>query len=257
MKQCIVFAGMCFLAANASAKTLWSSNNISLFKGNDYTVPYSDTTKDEERTVVTIEHVSDQSWGDVFMFIDRYDSSDGLNETYVEVSPRLSLGKVTGQPLKFGIIKDVLITSTVEWVAVPSKGYPADATNYLIGPAIDLDLPGFTFFQLNFYHRDNDEEFASNWQFTPAWGLPFNIGSQSFSYDGFIDYRSGTEDSHAETNFTSQIRWDAGKVLFNTEKTLYLGFKYIYWQNKLGFEDGTKPFETNEKNLNAMVKFFF
>lgn len=255
MKQSIAFAGLCLLAINANAKTLWSSNNISLFKGNDYTVPYSDTTEDNERSVVTIEHASESTWGDVFMFVDRYDSSDGINETYVEVSPRLSLGKMSGKPLKFGIIKDVLVTSTVEWVALPSVG--ADATNYLLGPAIDLDLPGFAFFQLNFYHRDNDEGIASNWQFTPAWALPFTLGSQSFSYDGFVDYRSGTEDAHAEANFTSLIRWDAGKVLFNTEKTFYLGFKYIYWQNKLGIEDGTAPFETNEKNLNAMVKFFF
>lgn len=255
MKQYLAVLGMCLLAANANAKTLWSSNSIALFKGNDYTVPYSATTKDNERVVVTLEHVSEQNWGDVFMFVDRLDSADDHNETYVEFSPRLSLGKTLGKPLKYGIIKDVLVTSTVELVSLPS--YSVDATNYLLGPAIDLDLPGFSFLQLNVYHRDNDDGMHSSWQFTPAWGVPFTIGSQAFVYDGFVDWRSGNDDAHSDANFTSALKWDAGKALFASENTLYVGFKYIYWRSKLGIKNGTAPFETDEKNLNAMVKFFF
>lgn len=259
MKKVAAGIGLLALAATVDAKPLWSDNSLSVLKGNDYTVAYPDSTDDSERTVVTFEHVSGQSWGDIFMFVDRLDSSDDNTETYVEISPRLSLGKVTGKPLKFGIIEDVLITSTVEWVSVPGTGFDGkiDDTNYLLGPAIDLKVPGFAYLQLNAYHRDNDGGKDSNWQLTPVWGVPFKLGSLSFLYDGFIDWRSGTEDSHAETNFTSQLKWDAGSLLLNTEKTLYVGFEYVYWRNKFGLEDGSLPFETTEKNLNLLVKAHF
>jgi len=245
------------LAPVAQAKTLWSDNSLSLLKGNDYTVPYTYTSEDEERVVVTFEHVSGHSWGDLFLFVDRLDSSEDNRETYVEVSPRLSLGKITGSDMKMGIIKDVLLGGTVEWLSVPSADLPNDKTNYLIGPALDLALPGFAYFQLNTYYRDNDGDQKSNWQLTPVWGLPFSLGSAKFLYDGFIDWRSGTEDSHAETNFTSQLKWDVGNTLFNAEKTLYVGIEYVYWRNKFGIEDGSMPFDTNEKNINLLIKAHF
>lgn len=259
MKRIFLLVGLCALANTASSKQLWNDNSISLLRGQDYTVPYQGIDGDEERTVVTFEHVSGHTWGDVFLFVDRLDSADDHNETYMELSPRLSLGKITSQPMTFGIISDVLVTSTVEWVSGP---YPLgdfyyDATHYLIGPAVDLKLPGFTYFQVNAYHRDNDEGKQSNWQLTPVWGMPFSLGSAGFLYDGFIDWRSGTEDAHAETNFTSQLKWDAGKTLMNQEKTLYIGVEYVYWRNKFGLEDGTLPFETTEKNLNLLVKAHF
>ena len=37
-----------------------------------------------------------------------------------------------------------------------------------------------------------------------------------------------------------QIRWDAGKTLFNTENKFHLGVELQYWKNKLGTQTDEK-----------------
>ncbi|MBV1921408.1 MAG: ion channel protein Tsx [Pseudomonadales bacterium] len=230
--------GVLLTAPPLYAKQLWSDNSLSLLRGNDYEVGA------EGRKVLTLEHVSGHSWGDMFSFVDRLESDNGDLETYWELSPRLSIGKAMGKELTAGLIKDVLITTTAEIADGP---FPF--TNYLIGPAIDLDIPGFKYFQLNAYRRNN--EFSDdNWQLTPVWGVPFSIAGQDFLYDGFADWRSGSGNNTTELNVTSQLTWDIG-ALMQTPKTLYIGVEYVYWTNKFGIQD------TDERNLNALLKVHF
>ncbi len=230
--------GALLTAPSLYAKQLWSDNSLTLLRGNDYKL------MDEGQKVLTFEHVSGHSWGDVFTFIDRLEGDSGYIETYWEISPRLSIGKMVGKEFSAGPIKDVLVTTTAEIADGP---FPF--TNYLIGPAIDLDIPGFKYFQLNAYRRNN--EFSDdNWQLTPVWALPFSIGGQNFLYDGFADWRSGSGNNTTELNITSQLTWDIG-ALMQTPNTIYIGVEYVYWTNKFGVQD------TDERNLNALLKVHF
>ncbi|WHI45215.1 outer membrane protein OmpK [Microbulbifer sp. VAAF005] len=201
------------LSAAAQAEMTWSDNSLSLLYGRDYKVNYSRTTDDSERSVVTFEHASGHSWGDLFIFADYLDSEDGSDELYSEISPRLSLGKLSGSELAFGPVTDVLIATAVELGNMDDPDHLATTgphfTNYLAGVGFDLAVPGFSFVQANVYRRDNDDK-ASNEQLTLVWAMPFTLGDASFVYDGFIDWTSASEDAHPSTNFTSQLKWDAG-----------------------------------------------
>lgn len=217
------------------AKQLWSNNSLSLLRGNDYEVI------GESQKILTFEHVSGHSWGDVFMFVDRFEGDNGGLDTYWELSPRLSIGKILDKELTAGPIKDVLISTTAE--------IGQSFTHYLIGPAVNLAIPGFSYFQLNTYRRNNDGR-DDNWQLTPVWGLPFSIGEQNFLYNGFADWRSGSGNNTTELNFTSQLTWDIG-ALMGTPETFRIGVEYVYWTNKFGIQD------TDERNLNALFKAHF
>lgn len=74
---------------------------------------------DKSASVVTLEHINGWKYGDNFFFVDitNADKSDEERSTsfYGEISPRISLSKVTGKDLSFGIVKDVLITTTAEF----------------------------------------------------------------------------------------------------------------------------------------------
>ena len=104
--------GLLPLCALASASTeagplLWNDNSLSYLYGQHFKV---DGTGDDTQQTVTFEHASGWTWGDVFLFVDNK-WSNGLSGNdghtyYGEFSPRLSLGKVSGQNLRYGIVKD-------------------------------------------------------------------------------------------------------------------------------------------------------
>ncbi len=238
--QLIFVVTMLIFSIPSYGEQLWSDNSLALWRGTDFKLG------DNNRTVLTFEHVSGHSWGDIFMFTDRVESDNGDKETYWEVSPRLSISKVFDIELKSGIFNDLLITTTTE--------IATNDTNYLYGPAIDLDIPGFAVFQLNFYRRNNENQ-KDNWQLTPVWVVPFSVGGLDLSYEGFADWSSGSEDVHAVLNVTSELKLDIG-AFFGTPKTFYAGIKYIFIESKFGTEDDANN-DTNERNLTASIEVHF
>ncbi|WMS86768.1 DUF5020 family protein [Pleionea litopenaei] len=241
----VVVTFLSFLSTDLFAKSLWSDNSLTYLSGKHYRVG------DPKKTVLTFEHASGHSWGDVFYFVDRLKSNNGSNETYMEFSPRLSLSKVSGNEFKYGIVKDILIASTIEM----GQNETTSFDHYLLGIGFDLDMPGFRFFQWNFYHRNNDHR-DNNWQLTQAWSLPFSLGEELFRYDGFIDWSSATSDVGSSVNFTSQLKWDLGQTLWQQPHQMYLGFEYVLWRNKYGIRN-SPLFDTNENNLNLLLKLHF
>nr|WP_010133692.1 outer membrane protein OmpK [Microbulbifer agarilyticus] len=245
-------------AAGTQAKALWSDNSLTALHGKNYEVNYGLSTDDSTRNVLTFEHVSGHTWGDLFMFGDYLKSTDGSAELYGEISPRLSLGKL-GNDVAFGPVKDVLLAGQLE------LGNTDDPDNLLVtgerfvnklaGVGFDLDAPGFAYLQANLYHRNNEKR-ADNEQLTLAWGLPFTVGSESFLYDGFIDWASASRDVHASMNFTSQLKWDIGARSGNPKK-LYAGVEYVHWNDKFGIKDGTFGIDSNERNINLLLKYHF
>lgn len=231
-----LLGSVCILSSvSASAEMLWSDFRLSFMKGTNYEVG------DSNRTLFTLEHTSGHSWGDNYFFIDRLHSKDGTTDSYFELSPRLSLSSITGADLAFGPVKDILVAST--WEA--GEGFD----NYLYGIGFNLDVPKFNYVSLNFYKVSNDLV-KDDEQLTLAWGLPFTIGSEDFLYDGFVDWSSGKSDHAAEMNYTSQLKWDVGKLV-GIKSQVYIGVKYVYWINKFGIKGA------NERNPNLMVQWHF
>ena len=177
--------------------------------------------------------------GDLFIFVDgiKYntEATNGAGDGhtfYGEISPRLSLGKISGADLSFGPIKDVLLAATYEFGE-------DDVDSYLLGPAVDLNIPGFDYFQLNTYLRTTDgrRDGDNVWQITPVWSYTIPVGDSDLVIDGFMDWVVDNDDSyHANLHFNPQIKYDLAKAM-GWGKRFYVGVEYDYWSDKYGIDD--------------------
>lgn len=226
-------------APAAMAEQKWSDASVTYLNGNKYEVG------DDSRQVMTFEHASGHDWGTTFFFMDYLMSDNGTKEHYFELSPRLSLNYLTkGKLVPEGhFIKDVYLSGTMEG--------GGKATNYLGGVGVSLDVPKFKYFNVDLYQANNGGGKDNDQQATVTWALPFQIGSAEFLYDGFLDASTKADDHAAETNFTSQLKWNMGKQLFHTKKPVYVGFEYAHWKNKFGIDGVT------EKNPSFLLKAHF
>ncbi len=221
-----IFAAAGLLAAGpvlAGAAT-WSSTNIQYLVGSDYELG------DKTRSIITLEHVNGWKYGDNFFFVDIENPMRKGDATqtgfYGEISPRFSLGALTGRKLSFGIVKDVLITTTLE----AGGGFH----NYLYGIAVDLNI--LPVFQINYYIRNEitaPTDLGS--QLTLVWLAPFGAGPVSMVFEGFLDYAWGNKPS--EDNLITGPRFlvDVGKA-WDAPGTLQAGIEYQIWRNKFGID---------------------
>jgi nucleoside-specific outer membrane channel protein Tsx len=235
---------LCWLLAWSSfhcdAAINWQQASLTYLYGTDYRIG------DPKRHVLTLEHAANTSWGDSFLFIDHSVSTQSTHTTYGEWSPRFSLGKNTTWQPGSGLIKDVLLASTIE------QG--ERFTNFLYGVGLDLAIPGMKFTQLNFYRRQNDID-ANNYQATLAWALPFQIGGQALLYDGFIDYSSAHGEKATSVNFTSQLKFPI-QSWFGVQNPIYLGSEISLWRNKYHIANSA-ALKSNEVNVNFLLKWMF
>lgn len=231
--------GLSLAATLASGQVLaadllqWQDNSLTYLNGIDFKV---DPPKQQ---TVTFEHASGWSFGDLFVFVDgiKYntEATNGAGDGhtfYGEISPRLSLGKISGADLSFGPVKDVLLAATYEFGE-------DDVESYLLGPAIDLDIPGFDYFQLNTYLRTTDgrRDGDNVWQITPVWSYTIPVGDSDLVIDGFMDWVVDNDDSyHANLHFNPQIKYDLAKAM-GWGKRFYVGVEYDYWSDKYGIDD--------------------
>jgi nucleoside-specific outer membrane channel protein Tsx len=261
-KPVIVSASLLLIVSlPADAKRLWSDNNVSWLQGRDYELDYAPGRDDASRKVITLEHLSGHSWGGIFGFVDFLRSDAGSREIYAELSPRVSLASLigsgmAGKGLGFGPVTDVLALATLE---IGHYDDPAQLTagkgsvsNKLYGVGFDLAVPGFQFVSVGLF-RANNEAQDDDEQLTLAWALPFNTGSWSWLYDGFVDWSSSATDHHASLNWTSQLKLDVGQF-WGSPKVLYAGIEYAYWNNKFGVENGRFGLDSNERNANLLIK---
>ena len=231
--------GLSLAATLASGQALaadllqWQDNSLTYLNGIDFKV---DPPKQQ---TVTFEHASGWSFGDLFIFVDgiKYntEATNGAGDGhtfYGEISPRLSLGKISGADLSFGPVKDVLLAATYEFGE-------DDVDSYLLGPAVDLNIPGFDYFQLNTYLRTTDgrRDGDNVWQITPAWSYTIPVGDSDLVIDGFMDWVVDNDDSyHANLHFNPQIKYDLAKAM-GWGKRFYVGVEYDYWSDKYGIDD--------------------
>ncbi len=240
LRKSLLIAVLGFLAPSpVFAEMLWSSFSLSYLKGSEYELG------DSTRRVLTVEHASGHSWGDNFFFYDHLVSDNGVAGNYFELGPRLSIGKLLDNDLSVGPLSDFFIATTWEGGDVGGTSFD----NFLVGVGTNISIPGFKYFTMNLYSANND--LADNdEQITFTWAVPFGSGSIEFLYDGFLDYSTSSDTAEAEMNFTSQLKWNAGKLM-GLKSPLYLGIEYAYWTNKFGV-DGV-----DEKNPCLLLKWHF
>lgn len=254
----VMLAG-CLLAgsqAMAGEWVHWQDNSLTYLYGKDFTV------NPPTQQTVTFEHADGWKYGDNFLFVDKIfyngdkDFLVGDNTYYGEVSPRLSMGKIFDRKFEFGPIKDVLLAMTYEF----GEG---DVDSYLIGPGFDLAIPGFDYFQLNFYQRTSDGDRPGDdvWQITPVWSYTIPVGRSDIKIDGFMDWvvdndKNARGTYHSNLHFNPQIKYDLGKALRWGEKQLYVGIEYDYWKDKYGIED-SPSFDTDQNTASLLVKVHF
>lgn len=219
--------------AGAADLVQWQDNSLTYLYGKDFKIDPA------IQQTVTFEHASGWSVGDLFLFVDSIHYNSGRNGAgdsrtfYGEISPRLSFGKLLDRPLSIGPVKDVLLAATYEFGE-------DDVDAYLLGPAVDLNLPGFDYFQLNTYYRrpDGNRDGRGVWQITPAWGYTIPVGNSNLLIDGYIDWVVDNDDSyHANLHINPQIKYDLGKAMGWGVKHAYVGLEYDYWKNKYGIDD--------------------
>lgn len=246
-------------AENAHAgAALWQSTNFQYIWGSGYRNPsfvpdengHMASTKDTNRSTITVEHADAWKYGDNFVFFDitngevNRKGTDKKTSIYGELSPRLSLGKISGQDLSFLFVKDVLLAGTLEVDGGGGGGFH----NYLYGLGFSLNLPKFNFADLNVYVRNDTNQSGVTYQITPCWQLPFAVGKADFVFEGFADIAGPEGDLSFNVDFQPRLLLDLGK-LWEKPGNLYLGTEVMIWHNKYGFKG------VNEFVPQAMVKW--
>ncbi|AOA59671.1 outer membrane protein OmpK [Acinetobacter larvae] len=223
-----------------SAAPAWQDFSVTALYGEHYKVV------DPQQTTITLEYAGKAKYADVFFFLDHLKGGDDHKTTYFELSPRFSLGEITQKDLSYGPIKDVLISTTWE---SNHDDFDNNFDNFLYGFAVDLDVPYFNYFNLNFYRAHNDKQ-KNDYQLTASYALPFNWGSQDFLVDGFLDWSTAEKDHPSELNWTTQWKWNLGKNI-SPDTRLYLGIEHSVWNNKFGIKG------QDENNVSALLKYHF
>lgn len=213
----------------------WNATGVWLLYGDTFELG------DPERTTTRLEHADGWKYGDNYFFAD-FVKSTGNTTAYAEFEPRLSLGKITGRPMKLGPIKDVLLNGSVN--------FGEDFTAYLYGASVDLDVPGFAWFKLMAYGRDDENLPGRSWQVTPAWLLPFKLGPLQFGFQGFIDWIGAEGPAVRNLLIVPRLWIDAG-ALWGAPGHLEVGVEYFWWQDKYGIEG------VDEEVVEPAVKWTF
>jgi nucleoside-specific outer membrane channel protein Tsx len=234
----LIFLINIFLINNINAQELWSSNSVSLLYGTTFKVPQTTTSQDLKRYVTTLEHISENSWGDIFSFLDLTRSTETQNTNiYGEFTPRLSLFKISNYSAdKKDLFSDFLLALNLEYGSSPT-GF--NQLNYLVGIGTNINLAFFQYLKLNFLRRI-DQRNPDSWQLTPVFGAPFSVGNADFRIDGWADFVSSTKTTPINIHTQIQLKWDIGKAITKKKDTFYVGTEFKYWRNKFGISGITE-----------------
>lgn len=212
----------------------WWDISLTGLYGDNY-----DLAPSELQTTFTFETAGDWKYGDWFIFQDLtyFNGSNAGQDssTYGEISPRLSASKILGEKVAAGPITDLSLAFTLEEGEGPVK-------SFLYGAGIDLNIPYFSYFQLNAYRRHaiGSDNMSDGWQLTPVFKIDFPVGDSSIVFDGYFDWVFATDEDAYQTNFhfNPQLKYDLGAVIFgaNKKNKLLVGIEYDYWKNKYGVD---------------------
>jgi len=197
---------------------------------------------------LTLEWANGWTYGDNFVFADITRPLSNGTAIYGEWTPRLSISKLTGKTFRKGVVQDILLSGTLEL----GNGI----TNYLIGGAVDFAIPGFNFFQINGYLRENPDLSGVTWQMTVVWDTVFKTGRLRWAFLGYLDW-AGSEGiagalAYEKRNLQlqPQLLLDLGSLMGQPDK-VFGGVEWLYWKNKFGVSG------VDESVVQVMIKVAF
>ncbi|KFZ36767.1 ion channel protein Tsx [Shewanella mangrovi] len=247
MKKTCLCLALLAAAPQAYSEDLvqWTDTSVTVLYGNDYKLD------PDEQTTVTVESAGGWKYGDWFAFHDfiHFNNANGdSNTNYGEISPRFSASKILGTKVGAGIVSDVSLAFTLEHGKGPVE-------TFLYGVGVDLQVPYFSYLQLNTYRRDAHDNNSTGWQFTPCYRIDIPVGNSNLVIDGFIDWVFASDEDNYSNNIhiNPQVKYDLGSVIFGEaqKNKLLVGIEYDYWKNKYGV-DGI-----NQSTYSVIVKYHF
>lgn len=230
----------------AHAEKYFSDSSLSILYSDDYQAFGKQKRTD---TYFTFENATGHNWGNTFFFFDRnqgHGKDSDSDDLYGEAAVDVSLNWMTGSDLSIGPIKDFTISGQYE------NGGGTNVNNYMLGGGLKWTVPGFTYFNTNFYYVNNSET-DNDYQTTVVWGMPMEFGATRILFDGYIDWSSAADDHESDFHFNPQLKLDIGNY-FNSPSVLYAGIEYSYWNNKYGLDEDVMD---TESAVSALVKFHF
>jgi nucleoside-specific outer membrane channel protein Tsx len=220
----------------------WSDSEIQFLHGSSYREPFN--PDDVAKNIITIQHADGHAYGRNFFFVDIL-KSDGQDEhareVYAEGYASFSLSKLTGHAWSWGPVRDVNLTAGINYGYKDYPHYGVNPRVLLPGVTVDFNFPGFAFFNVDILSYIDRGRFDGHdngcndetWLVTPAWSLPFSLGSAKFSFDGFVDIIGSHGNCHQQVQTQPQLRWDVGNH-FDHPGKIFVGIEYQYWHNKFG-----------------------
>jgi len=223
-----------------SSGAQWQDTKVEVHRSSNYNAPNTFFVDGSDynftASVFSFSHANGWKFGDNFFFtdvsiIDNEFAEGNKVQLYGEFSPRISIFKIAGAESGDWVINDLGVVGTIE--------FPSSDFNYLVGLGASFNIPGFAFFHLNGYVRNDPSLEGVTFQVGSAWNLPFDLGPVAFLFDGFFDWagEEGDDNASSAMNFHMQpaLFLDAGSI-FKKPGHIYVGSEVIYWNNKYGIE---------------------
>ena len=135
---------------------------------------------------------------------------------------------------------------------------PPRAGGNLLGPAFDLQAPGFDYLTLSLYDRDDQDEPGHSVQFSGAWAYAFRLGDASWLLDGGLDWAGAEGEREQGLSFSPQLSFDAGDYFFAQGRQLFLGIQYL--QQSGGYselDDVRGNASRDQRAVNTTLKYHF
>lgn len=239
----------CVFSASAAALD-WSATEVEYLYSGNFREPFN--PQDVAKRIVTFQHADGYSLGRNFLFVDLVKSGDqerdlsnnpeSPTEIYGEAYTTLSLTRLSGRDFGFGPFKDLGLTLGINIGDKDSQLHPKPKV-YLAGFTLDfkLDKGFFNVDVLGYWDHgcydgiNSCPDYKATYQITPAWFVPFTLGSLDAEFAGFVDI-IGSRGAGTVRQVLSQpqLRFDIGHPLLGRKGRLYAGIEYQYWHNKFG-----------------------
>ncbi|WP_269532313.1 hypothetical protein [Chitinimonas sp. BJYL2] len=274
MKQSLMTLMIAMAASHATAAT-WSDTFIGYRYGTNHAEPA--IPHDITKHIVQFNHVSGYSLGSNLLNVDLLISDDkdpaaggkeGAQEIYLLYRHQMSMGKLSGQDMSWGPVKDLAITGGFD-ANTKNTAFAPKKRMLVIGPTLKFDVPQ-GFWDMSVFYRDernhnglsfakqNKIHFKRTWQFDTAWGIPFDAGGVPMRFKGFLNYipakgRDGfLAETKPETYLNAALMADIGSLIAERKDAVYAGLGYRYWHNKFGNAPGVG---TRERGVSLQLEW--
>ena len=258
------------LLASAAHAADWSDTSIGFRSGDKFAEPFNTIAPNGiHKDIVDLNHVSGYKYGSNFFNVDLLMSNSkdpssvgpdfkpqgSAQEIYIVYRNTVDLEKLAGVPMKMGPVRGYGLSFGFDVNAKTDAGYNSKKRMLVVGPTLNLDVPGFLSVSLlallesnapcsDFNLAAGKSPCTSRFRYdthpmlNAAWGIPLGKDS-GFSFEGFANFIASKgknefgADTAAETNIDGQIMYDVG-MLTGTKGKFKVGFEYQYWKNKFG-----------------------